>query len=545
MNMTNRERLKLFLTKILLNNENTISSIIRTHYKNEHFEILSETSYLPDDCKFTERVYHILNNLNKKPLCKLEGCENHPKFISINQGYLNFCSPKHLRNSPEFKTKLGAYFKDPDKVNKRTEKIKRTSLKKYGTDNPSKSKIVKEKISTKNKTNNQLFGEEIKKKRKETSLLKYGSEFSSQNPEVRERMKKSNLENSYRLLFHSNRLKNKVDPLFTFDEFVGSTDWKHEYPFKCKKCGEIFYDNLYGGRVPRCYKCYPISYQSQIEIDIRNWLAELIETQHNRLFDKTHELDIFIPSKNVGIEMNGNYWHSELGGKRDKNYHLNKTNFFKSKGIQILHIFEDEWNDKQDIAKSIILSKLGLIQNKIYARKCQIKEVEKTTARQFLFNNHIQGDTDSKVHLGLYFQNELVSLMSFSKPRYNKNYNWELVRFCNKINTNVIGGASKILNYFQQNHSGSIISYADLRFSTGELYKTLGFELLHQSDPNYYYLEKYKNRIHRLQFQKHKLKDKLKIFDPNLTEWQNMQLNGYDRIWDCGNLVFGLQQPMV
>lgn len=535
--------MKLFLMKILPKNENTISSIIKNQYKNEYSYILNETAYLPDDCKFTERIYHILNDLKEIPFCKYQDCKNHPKFISINQGYLHFCSPKHLRNSPEFKNKLDAYFTDPNKVNKRTEKTKQTSLKKYGTDNPSKSKIIKEKISTKNKINNQLFGEEIKRKREKTSLLKYGVAFPSQNPAIRDRMKKSNLKNSYYLLFHSNRLQDKVEPLFAFADFIGSADWKHEYPFKCKKCGDVFYDNLYGGRVPRCYACYPISYQSQIEIEIRNWLSAFIETQHNRLFDKTHELDIFVPSKNIGVELNGNYWHSEVGGKRDKNYHLNKTNFFKTKGIQILHIFEDEWNDKQEIVKSIILSKLGLIGNKIFARKCQIKEVNKIEARKFLFTNHIQADTDAKINLGLYYQEELVSLMSFSKPRYNKNYDWELVRFCNKIDTNVAGGASKLLTHFQKNYNGSIISYADLRFSIGELYKTLGFKLLHQSDPNYYYLDKYKNRIHRLQFQKHKLKDKLKIFDPNLTEWQNMQLNGYDRIWDCGNLVFGIPQP--
>jgi hypothetical protein len=459
---------------------------------------------------------------------------------------LGFCSIKHLRNSPEFKIKLKAYFEDPNKVTKRTEKTKQTSLKKYGVDNPSKAKAIKDKISIKNKANNQAFGKEIKEKRRQTNILKYGSGCASQNSEVQERMRKGNLKNSYHLLFHSNRLQDKVEPLFSFEEFIGGSDWKHEYPFKCKKCREIFHDNLYGGRVPRCYKCYPItSYQSKIEIEVRTWLEKFIQVQHNRLFDKKHELDIYIPSKNIGIELNGNYWHSEIGGNKTKTYHLDKTNFFKQKGIQIIHIFEDEWNDKQEITKSIILSKLGLITKKIYARKCQIKEVDKPEARRFLFNNHIQGDTDSKINLGLYFQDELISLMSFSKPRYNKNYDWELVRFCNKINTNVVGGASKILNHFKQNHLGNIISYADLRFSTGNLYKTLGFELLHQSDPNYYYLNKYKNRIHRLQFQKHKLKDKLKIFDPNLTEWQNMQLNGYDRIWDCGNLVFGLKQSVV
>jgi len=272
---------------------------------------------------------------------------------------------------------------------------------------------------------------------------------------------------------------------------------------------------------------------------IQNWLETIISIEKNKNFEKKFELDIFIPSKNIGIDLNKLYWNSELNGK-DKNYHLNKTKFFEERGIQVIHIFEDEWIEKQEIVKSIILSKLGLIENKIFARKTEIKEITSKESKLFLFNNHIQGEVNSKVNLGLFYNDELVSLMTFSKPRFNKHYDWEMVRFCNKINTNVIGGAGKLLVYFRKNYSGSIISYADRRFSQGKIYETLEFKGKKQSAPDYFYFKNGYNRYSRVQFQKHKLKDKLEIFDPNLTEWQNMQLNGYDRIWDCGNLVFEL-----
>lgn len=328
-------------------------------------------------------------------------------------------------------------------------------------------------------------------------------------------------------------------PLFKEEDYIYK---KTKYKFQCKKYGNIFEDNFFAQTIPRCLKCFPLlKGTSKIEQEIQNWLENLIKIEKNKRFfykKKRFELDVFAPSKNIGIELNGLYWHSEVSGNKDRNYHLGKTKFFKNQGIQIIHIFEDEWIEKQEIIKSIILSKLGLIQNKIFAQKCQIKEISSKEAKLFLFDNHIQGETNSKINIGLFHENILLSLMTFGKPKFNKNYNWEMTRFCNKINYSVVGGASKMLSYFKKNNIGKIISYADLRFSTEELYEKLGFNCLHQTSPNYFYLTNNFHRVHRIQFQKHKLKDKLKFFDPNLTEWQNMQLNNYDRIWDCGNLVF-------
>ena len=128
-------------------------------------------------------------------------------------------------------------------------------------------------------------------------------------------------------------------------------------------------------------------------------------------------------------------------------------------------------------------------------------------------------------------------MISYGKPRYNKNFDYEIYRFCNKKNTIIIGGLSKLIN----NISGTIISYCDRRYSNGFGYLKSNFKLVLKTKPNYFYL-KDNRRFNRIGFQKHKLKDKLSKFDESLTEWQNMQLSGYDRIWDCGNLVFEWNQ---
>ena len=130
--------------------------------------------------------------------------------------------------------------------------------------------------------------------------------------------------------------------------------------------------------------------------------------------------------------------------------------------------------------------------------------------------------------------------MTFGKSRFNKNYDYELLRNCTKINTVVRGGFSKLLFYFKKNYQGSIISYGNRRW-TSRLKNVYGGNLINISEPNYFYFLKEKfNLISRQSFQKYKLKNKLEIFDENLTETENMYDNGYRKIFDCGNLVYDL-----
>lgn len=195
--------------------------------------------------------------------------------------------------------------------------------------------------------------------------------------------------------------------------------------------------------------------------------------------------------------------------------------------------------DKQDIVKSILLNKFGKNQTRIFARKCQIFSVYSDDADKFYFNNHIQG-TIKGTHLGLFYNGEIVSMITFGTPRFESSHEIEIYRFCNKLNTSVVGGLSKLVKaMISVSHAKSIMTYADARYGLGLGYTKCGFKFVRTTDPGYHYVKTgTRRRFSRNQFQKHMLKNKLKDFDPALTEWENMQMNGYDRIWDCGNFVY-------
>jgi hypothetical protein len=206
-----------------------------------------------------------------------------------------------------------------------------------------------------------------------------------------------------------------------------------------------------------------------------------------------------------------------------------------------IYIFEDEWMFKQKIVKSRLLSMVGKAK-RVFARNCKIREVNDLEANSFCEHNHIQGSVSSSIRLGLYFNEEIVAIMTFGKPRFNKKYDWELLRYCTKLGTTVVGGASKLLTHFNKikKDQETIITYADRRWSKGNLYRVLGFEELTPSTPGYFYIDQQKKkRINRVSAQKHKLLSLLgDKFDPSLTEFENMKRAGFDRVYDCGNLVF-------
>ncbi len=248
---------------------------------------------------------------------------------------------------------------------------------------------------------------------------------------------------------------------------------------------------------------------------------------------------MLIPEYNLAIEFNGLYWHSEI--YKDKNYHLNKTQQCEAKKIKLIHIFEDEWLFKKDIVKSRLINILGLTPNKIYARKTIIKEISPKESKEFLDFNHIQGNVNAKIKLGLYYDNELVSIMTFGKGRIimggNSNQ-YELLRFCNKLNTTVIGGADKLLKYFIKTYQPKeIISYADRRWSQGDLYEKLGFNFIHNSKPNYFYINQ-NIREYRFKYRKNILVKE--GYDINKTERDIMLERKIYRIYDCGAKLYKL-----
>lgn len=251
------------------------------------------------------------------------------------------------------------------------------------------------------------------------------------------------------------------------------------------------------------------------------------------------ELDIYIPSKNIAFEYNGLYWHSEL--KVDYNYHLNKTILCNKKNIRLIHIFEDEWIYSKEIVKSRIKSILGLELKRISASKCKIHEITSKECKQFLTDNHIQGACQSLHQYGLFYKDEMVSVMCFGHLRKNLNNkggenDYELLRFCNKLNTKVIGGASKLLTHFIRDYKPeTILSFADRRWSNGDLYEKLGFKWIRDSKPSYFYIVNNK-RENRFKYRKSELVKQ--GFDKDLSEHNIMKNRHIYRIYDCGTKVY-------
>jgi hypothetical protein len=308
----------------------------------------------------------------------------------------------------------------------------------------------------------------------------------------------------------------------------------------CKKHG-VFYmtptNHLIGQHCPKCAFSH-----SKGESELYEFIISLVgkanAIQRDRTILNGEELDIFIPSLAFAIEYNGLYWHSEIS--KDKNYHLNKTLKCEAKNIRLFHIFEDEWINKKDIIKSMLSSLILKNNRKIYARNCTVKNVSPSEARNFLNQNHLQGACNSQIRYGLFYNDELISLMTFGSSRHfigNKNDKIELLRFCTKTNLTVVGGASKLFNYFiNTNNVNEIVSYADRRWSIGNVYDKLGFELYNQSKPNYYYIIGGK-RVYRYNLRKNILIKKYNC-PKETTEKEFCYNQGWYRIYDCGCLCY-------
>jgi hypothetical protein len=359
---------------------------------------------------------------------------------------------------------------------------------------------------------------EFKDKARQTMISRYGVEFPGtlqSSPEILDKL------NDYDFLIeqHHNQKKTPTkiaEELGCSHSTVGIYIRKHGIEFKQYQ-------------------------QSQAERDILALCASLTSydiISGDRNIIKPLELDIYIPELKIALEYDGLYYHSDLSGK-DRNYHLNKTKLCTEQEIRLIHIFENEWISKPEIVTSRIQNLFGK-SKRLYARKCSIVEI--TPKQKIIFNkaNHIQGDCASSINYGLIHDGVLVAVMTFGKARYNKKYEYELLRYSNLLGHTVVGGASRLFTYFMKTiQPSSIITYSDKRWNTGNLYTQLGFEYSHTSAPNYYYMYNRNDMLmSRTKFQKHKLHKVLESFDSSKTEWHNMVEHGFDRIWDCGNDVF-------
>lgn len=296
-------------------------------------------------------------------------------------------------------------------------------------------------------------------------------------------------------------------------------------------------------------KTFKINKASKEEKSVREFIESIYpntKIYNSRKYTSGREIDIYLPDNNIAIEYAGLYYHSENSTGKGNKYHIEQLQNCIDNNIKLQLIFSDEWKYKSNIVKN----KLKLVLNttsefiKLHGRKCIIKPISAVDKDSFLLENHLQGTDKSKIRLGAYFSNELVAVMTFGKVRLalgNKQAisgEHELVRYCVKNNYIVHGIASKLLQYFITNYQPKkITTFADRRWSDDSFYKKLGFNLVKITAPNYWYTKGYETRLHRYNFTKHKI---LNLYNGNpiLTEWENMKLLKYDRIWDCGNLKF-------
>lgn len=470
-----------------------------------------------------ERVYIVLNG--EPPKCS-DG--NYRKFDTFEKGYRLGCNLNH---------------KCKDVVTTRVEKQKITMKQKYGVTNAAQLDSVKKKI-------------------KETNLKKYGVEHHMKLESQRSKVYNTCLINHgeahpARIQANKKQLKQYNLDKYGFVSFSQSHYSKEACEFINND--DLFVTEVKNNTVQDLVKKYNIStypiyskikqlgiqpFRSNIssfEKEVRNFITSCYNgvVEYNvRNIIRPLEIDIYLPDLNFAIECNGTYWHSELGGNKKKSYHATKTESAKDQNIRLFNIWEHDWKNKQSIIQSMILSRLNL-NTKIHARKCKIIPLSSKQASDFVNTYHLQGNAPSSVKFGLCYEDDLVMVMTFATPRFTNDHEFEIIRLATKSGLTVVGGASKLLNHFVKTYNPkSIITYSDKMHSSGKVYEQLGFTYYKTTSPGYKYTRDYNLIFNRTVFQKNKLVSKLDYYDPTLSEWENMQMNSYDRIWDCGNDVF-------
>ncbi len=548
----------------------------------------------------SEKIHYYINKIDHLLVC---GCGNHRSYIGFKNGYRISCGNKECFVRERKKTCLEKYGVDNPKKSKdillkekknilerwggqhymKNESIQKkfndTMLEKWGVkwaqqssdisdksvksfnENPNKEKIIEERNS--NLRNKSLTEKKEIQEKKNESIIKTWGNLESFYKYRADKIKEKSIQN-YSMdhhLSHPSVIKKRIDSYIEsrilkiknalpkhisyVSKNPNTNNTDSYFNLFCYNCNmnftitrQFFFRRSYNSE-EICLNCNPVIFGSS---GMEREVGELISNNYTGQIMLNYkgissELDIYLPDLNLAFEFNGLFWHSSEF--KDKNFHFNKTKDCEKNGISLMHIWEDDWIYKKDIVKSIILNKIGK-SKKIWARKCEIKEIkDNEIVRNFLENNHIQGFVGSKIKLGLFHENEMVSIMTFGKfrkplGRSSTDNEFEMIRFCNKLNHSVVGGASKLFKYFLSIYNPKkVISYSDISRSNGNMYKKLGFSLSGQSLPNYYYIID-NVRKHRFGFRKDKLiKDG---FDPNKTEVEIMNERGFSRIFDCGSM---------
>lgn len=523
--------------------------------------------------------------LDKRKNTSIEkyGADHHMKSIDFYNNYKKSIFEKYGEDNvakiDAVKNKIKETWKNKDNLSKivkdRSIKHKKSLLKKYGVLNLISIPGVKDKIIKHNLENRgveyNFQSKDIFEKSKSTCLLKYGFENAMQNKDIQEKCFKASVKLKDYIFKSGRTVKYQGDLNFALDEILKSYDEDDILvEFECNSIEYELNNNKHYYR-PDIYiksknKIIEVKSFYTFYIDLDKNIAKMkscINQGYNfEFWIYSHQKDLYIFNFEQNNFLNNLDEYDYIYGDdiiffynerkifkflKEDDYPKNKLKnlkynlSLKNNNIDIIFIFNDLIENKYEVILSRMLNKIGL-SNKIYARNCDIRIIDNKETRNFLINNHIQGFLQSKINIGLYYNNELVSIMTFGKRRValgNKKTNeneFELLRFCNKINYTVIGGASKLLKYFIKNYNPkSILTFADKNWSNGNLYEKLNFKFIEETIPNYWYIKNGK-RYHRYNFRKDILVKE--GFDKNKTEHQIMNERGYKRIYDCGNIKY-------
>ena len=500
-------------------------------------------------------LYMLLHNIIEIPECKNPNCNNRVKLKNIGAGFRKYCSNKcigaHQKIDKKFSKKISDIHLRKNILNKKFPNIKKQII----IDKNNKNYYIIKKyckhgnIRLYTSTFLKLYNEKICLcQRCKNEVIK---KYVPKEEEIKEFYQNfNNFYNNYRYLFNEKWFKR-----FYPKEYKIIIYWSNHiknislseriYLFKnklknkplCKNCKEkeTHFNSSTLSYTHFCDSYACIKNTSVGEIELYNFLKSINNNTIHKYYIGKNEFDIKVD--NSLIEFNGLYWHSDEI-IQDKNYHYNKWKLANENNFNLINIWEDDWYNKQDIIKSILQNKLHINQEKIYARKCKIQIVDGKETKKFLENNHIQSWSNSSINLGLFYDNELVSLMTFGKRKLNKskeNY-YEIIRFCNKLNISVIGGASKLWNYFINNYNiNYVISYSSCDLFSGKLYEKLNFKNIGHTGVGFWWV-KGKQKYNRNNFMKYKLIKEGE--NPLLTADEIMRKRGYSKIWNAGNLKY-------
>lgn len=427
-------------------------------------------------------------------------CGNKLKFLDFGRGYTTYCSVKCMS-------------RDENTFQKR----KNTVFLKYGVSHFSKT-------------------DEYKSKFKETCMSRYGVINPGQIDEL-----KSVRARRKQLTFFNNVIEMSKDfsaPEFTFDDYTHLRD--HNLPWRCMHCNAVFTSDLLD-KLPKCPECYPrgnFGGQSSVEKSVLDCVREFYDgeiIENSREIIPPKEIDIYFPNEKFAIEINGIYWHNSLLLKDD--YHRQKFLSCERQGIRLLMITDYEWQTKRELILKMIKHRLMIGSNKAHARKCVVRKESAKTVKEFFNQNHINGFCNATAHYSLVYNNEIVAALSCSLNRFSRiKTNLEIVRFA-VGNFTIPGAFSKLLKQVKLDFSSlDIVSYADLRYGSGNVYLQSGFLQMPDTKPGYWYFVN--NHLeHRLSWTKKKLVDL--GYSNDRTE-EDIMLNEIKalKIFDCGHRLY-------